>query len=80
MLINMNRYEKAQKYTEKYKSSLFTCKYCGSKNISIRSDRSIYGKPKILWFVCCDTNGCDCTASFTNVKDAVEAWNCKHQR
>ena len=72
------RFEKAKYYTEKYKSILAPCKYCGSKNIEIVSCRTMF-PPKDAWAVCCTTHNCDITHSFTSVKKAIEQWNETHK-
>lgn len=74
------RFEQAKKYTQKYKDILHPCKYCGNTNIVIASDRHLFGDNKVYWSVCCSTHACDCTGDYTSVKDAVEAWNKKHNK
>lgn len=69
------RYEDAKRYTEKYKDILKPCKYCGSKDINICTDRDVLNSKQNLWFVACSTPKCDCTGSYTSVKKAIEAWN-----
>ena len=69
------RYEKAREYTEKYKSALLPCRICGNENIVIVSDREIFYSKGNLWSVCCSTRACDCTKSFTSVREAVKRWN-----
>jgi hypothetical protein len=64
------RCENAKYFTEKYKSILRSCKYCGNKDIRIASDPD-------GWSVVCMTKSCDCTAIYTSVKKAVEVWNAK---
>ncbi len=64
------RFEKAKYYTEKYKSILNPCKYCGNKDIRIASDTD-------GWSVVCMTKSCDCTGVYTSVKKAIEVWNSK---
>lgn len=71
------RYEQAKQYTEKYKEVLAPCKYCGSIDIIITSERNL---GKNCWTVNCTTHACDCTAFCTSVKDAVKKWNAKHKR
>lgn len=67
------RFEKAKQYTERYKTILKPCKNCGSTNIHITSDRTIFD-PKNVWSVnCVDCGNCVCHKS--KVKDAVEKWN-----
>lgn len=68
------RYELAIKYTEKYRSVLPPCRYCGNTDVRICTDRTIFGPSRNTWFVACQTPKCDCTDSFTRVKDAVSAW------
>lgn len=68
------RFEKARKYTEKYKSVLLPCKICGNKNIVISTERTIF-PPKDAWSVNCTTKNCDCTGIYTRVKKAVNRWN-----
>lgn len=72
------RYEKAKQYTEKYKSILAPCKYCGSTGIEITSDRAVLDS-KLYWSVTCPTSGCDCSSD-TSVKRAIEKWNNRHGR
>lgn len=69
------RFEKAREYTEKYKSMLLPCKWCGNTDVRIMSGRTILTHPKDVWFVSCQTKSCDCTGDYTSVKKAVEAWN-----
>ena len=33
------------------------------------------GNTRDVWFVACSTPKCDCTRSYTSVKDAVAGWN-----
>lgn len=68
------RFEKAKEYTEKYKSILLPCKWCGNNDIRIKSDRMMF-PPKDGWCVCCATSSCDCTRTYLSVKDAVNRWN-----
>ena len=68
------RFELADKYTEKYKSVLLPCRFCGNKKIKIVSDRSIF-PPKNVWGVVCTTPKCDCVGDYASVKEAVKAWN-----
>lgn len=68
-----NRFERAKRYTEKYKSILKPCKYCGSTDIHITSDRTIFN-PKDVWSVGCANCG-DCVYGKPTVKEAVERWN-----
>lgn len=72
------RFEKAKYYTEKYKSILIPCKYCGCKDIQINSDRMAFGDNKNYWYVCCLTRGCDCTGFYTSVRQAIKRWNENH--
>ena len=74
------RFEQAKKYTEKYKGILQPCKYCGNTDIRIVSERHFFGDNRVYWSVCCSTHACDCTGDYANVKDAVDAWNKKHQK
>lgn len=67
------RYELAKKYNEKYRSSLKPCHHCGSKNIYITTDRTIFN-PKNVWSVNCADCG-DCVAFKDSVKEAIEIWN-----
>lgn len=62
------RHEKAKYYTEKYKSILKPCKHCGNKDILIASETD-------GWSVVCTTKSCDCTATYTSVRKAIERWN-----
>ncbi len=73
------RFEKAVEYTEKYKSMLLPCKWCGNKDVRIMSDRTILSNPKCGWFVSCQTPHCDCTDTYTSVKKAIEKWNEMHK-
>lgn len=70
----MNRFARAEYYTRKYKSLLQPCKHCGNTDIRVVSDRSIF-PAKDVWFVCCTTEKCDCTRSYTRIAEAVKAWN-----
>lgn len=67
-----NRFEKAREYTKKFRPHLLPCRFCGSRTISIASDRMM---SKDGWFVCCTTKSCDCTATVSSVKEAVKLWN-----
>lgn len=69
-----NRFERAKVYTEKYRDILLPCKYCGNTDVRIVSDRTIF-PPRDGWSVCCSTPKCDCTATYTKVKDAIQRWN-----
>ena len=69
------RFEKAMEYTQKYKSVLLPCKWCGNKDVRIMSDKTILSNPKDGWFVSCQTPHCDCTGTYTSVKKAIEKWN-----
>lgn len=74
------RFEKAKAYTEKYKHLLQPCQYCGNTDVRIMSDRmGVIGATRDGYSVCCQTPHCDCTATFTSVKKAIESWN-KHRR
>lgn len=70
------RFDKAKEYTEKYKDMLAPCKYCGSSDVIITSER-VVGETR--WTVNCTTHACDCTAFCTSVKEAVKKWNEKHK-
>ena len=72
------RFEQAKQYTQKYKDILLPCKYCGSQDVHITSERSIFGA-KNEWAVSCTTRSCDCTGQYTSVRKAVQAWNNKHK-
>ena len=74
------RHEQAKRYTEKYKSILLPCKYCGNTDINIVSERHFFGDNRVYWSVCCSTHACDCTGDYPRVKDAVAAWNNKHKQ
>jgi hypothetical protein len=69
------RFEKAKKYTEKYKEKLLPCKECGGTDIRIVSDRMMFLKPRDGWSVCCGEPKCDCTGVYSSVKEAVKRWN-----
>lgn len=69
------RFELAKKYTEKYKSVLLPCRFCGNTDIKIVSDRTIFPKPRDVWSVVCTTPYCDSSNYHSCVKGAVEAWN-----
>ena len=73
------RFEKAIYYTEKYKSILKPCKYCGNKDIRIVSERTYEWNAKDGWSVCCSTQNCDFTIPYTSVKKAIEKWNERHK-
>lgn len=66
------RFEKAKEYTRKYKGILGRCKYCGNQDIRI------FSTADNKWFVACMTKSCDCTGSYTSVKNAIKQWNDKH--
>lgn len=68
------RFEKAKYYTEKYKKDLKPCQFCGSQDIRIVSEKTIF-PPKDGWSVCCSTPKCDATGTYTSVKKAIEKWN-----
>lgn len=68
------RFEKAKAYTQAYQHVLLPCRHCGSTDIRVLSDRTIF-PPKDVWFVACSTPSCDCTASFSSVRRAVQRWN-----
>lgn len=70
------RFDKAKEYTQKYKHMLLPCRYCGNTDIHIVSDRTIFD-PYDVWYVCCSTRACDCTADFTSVQAAIRQWNKK---
>jgi hypothetical protein len=81
------RYEQAKTYTEKYKSQLKPCKWCGNTDIRITTDRLTVvtnddrtisnARHKIVngWSVVCSTPHCDCTGIYTSVRKAIERWN-----
>ena len=74
------RFEKAKEYTAKYRGILSPCRHCGNTDIRIASDRSIFGKKRNTWSVVCSNPSCDCTAEYTSVRAAVDAWNNKGVR
>lgn len=74
------RFEKAREYTEKYKSVLLPCKYCGCKDIQITSEKMVMNDPKNYWCVTCSTYGCDCTGFYTSVRMAIKKWNERHSK
>lgn len=67
-----NRFEKAREYTRKYKDVLLPCKECGSHDIQIVSDRTIFD-PHNVWSVDCVCG--NCVYGRKRVKDAIEKWN-----
>ena len=69
----MNRYEKAKEYTKKYKNFLSPCHACGNNDVRIVPDRTIF-PPRNVWGVVCATYACECTDTYTSVKDAVRQW------
>lgn len=69
-----NRFKKAKEYTERYRGLLLPCCFCGNTDILIVSDRMIF-PPKDGWFVACSTPKCDCTGTYSKVKDAIQRWN-----
>lgn len=81
------RYEQARIYTEKYKSQLKPCKWCGNTDICITTDRLtvVTNDDKTVsnaqcktvngWSVVCSTPHCDCTAVYTSVYKAIKQWN-----
>lgn len=71
------RFDKAREYTEKYKSMLLPCKYCGSEDIIITSERMVMNDSHNYWCVGCTTHACDCTGFYTSVKEAIKNWNKK---
>ena len=71
------RFEKAVYYTEKYRSVICPCKYCGNKDIRIGSDREIFGN-KEIWYVACMTPKCDSTGGSTSVIKEIKKWNKRH--
>ena len=68
------RFEKAREYTKKYGPQLLPCRFCGNTDIRIVSDRTIF-PPKDAWCVVCTTDLCDCTDTYTSVREAVRSWN-----
>lgn len=72
------RFERAKAYTQKYRSLLAPCTYCGNEEVLIVSDRTMFTKPRDGWSVVCSTPNCDCTAIFTSVKAAMQSWNARH--
>lgn len=68
------RFDKAKEYTQKYKSILLPCRWCGNTDIRIVSERTIFD-PKDGWSVCCSTHACDCTRAYTSVRKAIARWN-----
>lgn len=73
------RYEQAKIFTEKYGKQLLPCAKCGRTDIHICTDRTIFPKPKNVWFAACPTPYCDCTESFTSIKKVIERWNNKQK-
>ena len=81
------RYEQAKIYTEKYKSQLKPCRWCGNTDIHIATDRltvvinddravsNARCKTVNAWAVVCSTRNCDCTGAYTSVRKAIERWN-----
>ncbi len=69
------RFNKAREYTKKYKNKLLPCKYCGSNDIHITTERMVFNDPKNYWCVTCSTPFCDCTKFYTSVKQAIKSWN-----
>lgn len=72
------RFDKAKEYTEKYRHLLLPCRWCGNTDIRIVSDRMLF-PPKDGWSVCCSTHACDCTSTYTSVREAIERWNEKQR-
>lgn len=71
-----NRFERAKQYTQKYKSILLPCRFCGNTDIRVESERTLTpGNTKDAWSICCSTPKCDCTGSYTSVKAAANRWN-----
>lgn len=68
------RHEKAKHYTAKYKHMLAPCKYCRNTDICISSDRDMF-PPRDVWTVNCKTEKCNCTGTYTSVREAVRRWN-----
>ena len=69
------RFDLAKRYTEKYKSALLPCRFCGNPDIRIESDRMMFPVPRDGWYVCCSTRACDCTGTYSGVRDAIKRWN-----
>ena len=81
------RYEYAKAYTEKYKSQLKPCRWCGNTDIHITTDRLtiVTNSDKAVsnaqcktingWSVVCSTPNCDCTGVHTSVRNAIKQWN-----
>lgn len=74
-----NRFDLAKKYTQQYKGILLPCQECKGTDIRIVSDRSIF-KARNEWGVCCSHPCCDCTGTYSSVKEAVAAWNAMQKR
>lgn len=76
------RFERAVYYTDKYKSILSPCKYCGNTDVRIGSDREIFGTDgnpqKEIWYVACMTPQCDTTGGSTSVIAEIQKWNERH--
>lgn len=69
------RFEKAREYTEKYKDILLPCHICGNKEIWIVSDKEIFPPKRNVWSVVCTKAACECTGTYTGVKEAIRHWN-----
>lgn len=77
------RFEDAKRMTEKYRSRLIPCSYCGSTDIRVTSEREIFGidgKPaRYYWGVSCPTRDCDCATDFS-IHKAIKKWNFQQMR
>lgn len=73
------RFERAKEHTKKYGPQLLPCRYCGNTDIRIVSDRFIF-PPKDGWSVVCTTERCDCSDTYTSVREAVKRWNEHHSK
>lgn len=70
------RHVKAREYTRKYQGQLAPCRYCGSADIHVCSDRNLI-PGKYSWTVCCSTRGCD-YSNDVSISKAVKKWNDRH--
>ena len=68
------RFERARRYTEKYREKLKACYHCGWTGMTIEADL-LLGKP--VWSVTCQ---CGNYAWDSSVKRAVEKWNAQEGR
>ncbi len=67
------RFEDAKRFTEKFKDKILPCRSCGSKNVRVVSERSIFDSKNVWYIGCCDCP--DCGPESTSVRKAIKFWN-----